>query len=113
MIGTEGRPGLRAAVDAGCAAAHIRALGPEDFPAPIRDFLNAMARERGDNASFERAGVPAVFFSSGESEDYHAPTDTPDRLDGAILAARAEAIHGTVLALVRTGRDAAATTGRE
>ncbi|MBI4955004.1 MAG: M20/M25/M40 family metallo-hydrolase, partial [Myxococcales bacterium] len=99
VIGTEGRPALRAVVDEACRGAGIRPVAPEDFPAFIRDALNRVAKGRGDNASFERVGIPSVFFSSGESDDYHEPTDTPDRLDGAILAARAEAIYRAVVGL--------------
>ncbi len=34
-----------------------------------------------DHASFYTAGVPVVFFHTGTHPDYHAPTDTADRLD--------------------------------
>jgi hypothetical protein len=37
---------------------------------------------RSDHAMFsEHLGVPVVFLSSGEHEDYHKPTDTPDKID--------------------------------
>ena len=38
---------------------------------------------RSDHYNFARNGVPAVFFFSGVHEDYHRPTDTPDKLDYA------------------------------
>lgn len=36
---------------------------------------------RSDHFNFARKGVPILFFTSGLHEDYHAVTDTPDRLD--------------------------------
>jgi hypothetical protein len=34
-----------------------------------------------DSASFDRAGVPCLNFFTGGHEDYHRPTDTPDKLN--------------------------------
>ena len=34
-----------------------------------------------DHARFYRAGVPVLFFHTGTHEDYHRPTDTPDKLE--------------------------------
>jgi len=36
---------------------------------------------RSDHYNFAKNGVPSVFFFSGVHEDYHRPTDTPDKLD--------------------------------
>lgn len=36
---------------------------------------------RSDHASFDNAGVPALFFFTGLHERYHAPEDIPDPLD--------------------------------
>ena len=36
---------------------------------------------RSDHYNFARSGIPSVFFFSGVHEDYHRPTDTPDKLD--------------------------------
>jgi Zn-dependent M28 family amino/carboxypeptidase len=101
IVGTEGRPGLRAIVDQGCRAGAMHAVAPEDFPDAIRDMINEQAKDRGDNASFERAGVPAVFFGSGESSIYHSAEDTLNVLDPEIMAERAEAILATILLLSR------------
>ncbi len=38
-----------------------------------------------DQKSFIEAGVPAVQIFSGANEDYHKPTDTPNKIDGAGL----------------------------
>jgi hypothetical protein len=34
-----------------------------------------------DSASFDRAGVPCLNFFTGGHEDYHRPTDTPEKLN--------------------------------
>lgn len=38
-----------------------------------------------DQKSFIAAGIPAVQLFSGPHDDYHRPTDTPDKVDGAGL----------------------------
>ncbi len=43
---------------------------------------------RSDHYNFAKNGIPIIFFFSGVHEDYHRPTDTPDK----ILFARAETI---------------------
>jgi Zn-dependent M28 family amino/carboxypeptidase len=35
---------------------------------------------RSDHYNFARHGIPAIFYFSGVHEDYHQPTDTPDKL---------------------------------
>lgn len=41
---------------------------------------------RSDHFNFARKGIPAVFFFAGMHEDYHRPTDTPDKIDYRKLA---------------------------
>ena len=36
---------------------------------------------RSDQAMFERLGIPVAFLFSDIHEDYHKPTDTPDKID--------------------------------
>jgi len=104
VVGMKGRAGFRRIVGAACAATGITPVGPEDFPAPISAILEKETEARGDNWPFERAGIPALFFGSGESDDYHQPTDVPETLVPAIMAARARAILATVLALSQADR---------
>lgn len=35
---------------------------------------------RSDHYNFAKKGIPAIFYFSGVHEDYHRPTDTPDKL---------------------------------
>ncbi|MEZ4438122.1 MAG: M28 family peptidase [Polyangiaceae bacterium] len=100
VLGTADRPVFRHAVDAGAAAAELEVWAPEDLPGPLRRLVENLASGRGDNFSFEAVGIPSLFFGAGESADYHQPTDTPDRLDPRLMAARAVAIDTVIRALV-------------
>lgn len=72
---------------------------PEDLPESLRKLVLSMAEGRSDHAPFEAVGIPTVFFSSGESPDYHQPTDTIARLDGTLLEKRARVVLEVVLKL--------------
>lgn len=41
---------------------------------------------RSDHFNFFKKGIPALFFFAGMHEDYHQPTDTPDKIDFAKMA---------------------------
>ncbi len=99
IVGTKRFPALRALVDTACKQEGIRAYAPGDFPELIAKEIERQSRGRGDNWPFARAGVPTVFFSSGESDDYHKPTDRVDTLEPNLMLARAKAIYRTVVAL--------------
>lgn len=36
---------------------------------------------RSDHYNFAEKGIPAIFFFNGTHEDYHRPSDTPDKID--------------------------------
>jgi Zn-dependent M28 family amino/carboxypeptidase len=94
-------PALAPLVRRACDGVGLRAVFPEDLPESLRGFVTSLARGRGDHAPFESGGVPTVFFSSGESPDYHRPSDTADKLDGALMERRARCIVETVSELTR------------
>ncbi|MEE8468826.1 MAG: M28 family peptidase [Planctomycetota bacterium] len=55
---------------------------------------------RSDHAMFsEYLKVPVVFLSSGEHDDYHKPTDTPDKIDYDKIARVARTVLRLVAAL--------------
>jgi hypothetical protein len=95
LAGARRYPGLRALADA--AVGDV--IAGEDLPDAIEREVDRATARRGDSTPFEDAGIPALFFGSGESSDYHAPTDTIDRLHPAILERRARAIARLVVAL--------------
>jgi Zn-dependent M28 family amino/carboxypeptidase len=47
---------------------------------------------RSDHYNFAKHGVPAVFYFNGLHDDYHRPTDTPDKINYSLLAKRAQLI---------------------
>jgi hypothetical protein len=50
---------------------------------------------RSDHYNFARNGVPAVFYFNGLHDDYHRPSDTPDKINYPLLAKRAQLIFYT------------------
>ena len=50
---------------------------------------------RSDHYNFAKKGVPAVFYFSGLHDDYHRPTDTPDKIRYELLSRRAQTIFYT------------------
>jgi hypothetical protein len=81
-----------ARVRAAAQAEGVRAVTIGDLPASLQASVLEMSRGRGDHYPFEKKGIPYVFFSSGESSDYHEPSDTADKLEPEILEARARVI---------------------
>lgn len=59
-------------------AATRRSLGitPMRDPWPQESFFT-----RSDHYNFARRGVPALFFFNGVHDDYHQPSDSPDKID--------------------------------
>lgn len=55
----------------------------EDLELPVAAVAQTRVGDFSDYAAFRRAGAPYLFFSCGEWEHYHQPSDTPDRLDFA------------------------------
>lgn len=50
---------------------------------------------RSDHYNFAKNGVPAIFYFNGLHEDYHRPTDTPDKINYELLEKRARLIFYT------------------
>ena len=111
VLGTKGQPVLRTLVDGACRSAGLAAVTPEDLPGPLGKLVEAYSERRGDSWPFEFAGIPALFFSSGESDDYHAPGDTPEKLRPELMVRRARAIHQTVVELSKLDRRGIVTPG--
>jgi hypothetical protein len=68
--------------DLGATLARVEAAHPElgmtvrDDPWPAERFYY-----RSDHYHFARRGVPILFFFSGPHEDYHRPSDHPEKID--------------------------------
>ncbi|WP_298903073.1 M28 family metallopeptidase [uncultured Psychroserpens sp.] len=50
---------------------------------------------RSDHYNFAQKGVPVIFYFNGEHEDYHEPTDTPDKINYSLLEKRTKLIFAT------------------
>ncbi|WP_207513454.1 M28 family peptidase [Longitalea luteola] len=50
---------------------------------------------RSDHYNFARKGVPIIFYFNGTHNDYHRPTDTPDKINYKLMAKRAQLIFYT------------------
>lgn len=73
MVGGTGTsPGFDAILDV--------ALADDPSLVVIRDRVGAAPS---DNASFHLAGVPVLFFFTGEHADYHKPSDDAERINAA------------------------------
>jgi hypothetical protein len=50
---------------------------------------------RSDHYNFAKKGVPIIFYFDGIHNDYHRPTDTPDKINYDIMAKRAKLVFYT------------------
>jgi hypothetical protein len=50
---------------------------------------------RSDHYNFARKGVPIIFYFNGTHNDYHRPTDTPDKIQYDLMMKRARLIFYT------------------
>jgi len=50
---------------------------------------------RSDHYNFARKGVPIIFYFNGTHNDYHRPTDTPDKIQYDLMTKRARLIFYT------------------
>jgi Zn-dependent M28 family amino/carboxypeptidase len=50
---------------------------------------------RSDHYNFAKHGIPVAFFFDGIHEDYHQPTDDPEKIDYNALQKRAQLVFAT------------------
>ncbi|MFV0540529.1 MAG: M28 family metallopeptidase [Aestuariibaculum sp.] len=50
---------------------------------------------RSDHYNFAKHNIPVIFYFNGTHDDYHKPTDTPDRIEYDLLENRARLIFAT------------------
>lgn len=50
---------------------------------------------RSDHYNFAYKGIPVIFYFNGEHEDYHKPTDTPEKINYVLLQKRTQLIFAT------------------
>jgi len=54
---------------------------------------------RSDHYNFAKKGIPAIFYFNGVHDDYHKPTDTPDKIDYPLLTKRTQLAFGLAFEL--------------
>lgn len=50
---------------------------------------------RSDHYNFAYNNIPVIFYFNGDHEDYHQPTDTPDKINYPLLQKRTQLIFST------------------
>lgn len=50
---------------------------------------------RSDHYNFAAKKVPVIFYFNGEHDDYHKPSDTPDKIDYELLQKRSRLVFAT------------------
>lgn len=50
---------------------------------------------RSDHYNFAKHNIPVIFYFNGVHEDYHQPSDTPDKIEYALLQKRVRLIFAT------------------
>lgn len=55
---------------------------------------------RSDHYNFAKNGVPAIFYFNGLHDDYHKPSDTPEKINYELLAKRTRLIFYTAWEIV-------------
>jgi Zn-dependent M28 family amino/carboxypeptidase len=50
---------------------------------------------RSDHYNFAKKNIPIIFYFNGVHEDYHKPTDTPDKIEYELMAKRAQLVFQT------------------
>jgi hypothetical protein len=98
VTGATRYPFFAEVIETASREAGLQVFGTRNIPL-LTALVENLAKNRSDHAPFERAGIPNVFFGSGECDDYHQPTDTVEKLVPELMARRARAIYGTVAAL--------------
>ncbi len=56
--------------------------------------------QRSDHYNFAKNNVPIIFYFNGAHDDYHKPTDTPDKIDFPLIKKRAQLVFLTAWELV-------------
>lgn len=91
VAGTGPSPGLRPDVEAVAAASRVHVHLGHDRPWYRAGLLEDWT-EGSDHGAFAAAGVPYLYLGVEDHADYHAPTDTFDRIDTAFYADVAELV---------------------
>ena len=59
---------------------------------------------RSDHYNFAKNNIPVIFYFNGTHNDYHQPSDTPDKIDYNLLETRTKLIFATAWQLANQDR---------
>ncbi|HYP52261.1 MAG TPA: M28 family peptidase, partial [Pyrinomonadaceae bacterium] len=59
---------------------------------------------RSDHFNYARKGIPIIFYFDGEHEDYHKPSDTPDKIDYQKMERVARTVFVTATEIANAAR---------
>jgi len=93
-------PFLRPHVEQAAALHTVRVLTGHDRPMPLAGLVENWTGSS-DHRVFHEAGIPYLYFGVEDHPDYHAPTDTFERLNRAFLARSANLILEVAIGLDR------------
>jgi Zn-dependent M28 family amino/carboxypeptidase len=80
VAGTSHRPALKPLLEPVAARAKIKVLFGHDSGGGQNDWTT-----QSDHAAFHEAGIPFIYFGVEDHPDYHKPTDTADKINGAFF----------------------------
>ncbi len=95
VLGADDSPPLLAFAREACEVEDLAIFTLADYPL-LRPYIEPMTENRDDSAPFRSAGIPTLFFSTSEHDDYHLTTDTPDKVDPAVALRIARAVYRSV-----------------
>ncbi len=98
--GTWKEPALRRVLTDVQKAAEVKILFGHDRPMWRAGFVENWTTQS-DHGSFHEAGIPFLYFGVADHDDYHRPTDTPERIDPVFFGNVADMV---VEALVQLDR---------
>lgn len=89
--------------DLGATLAKVNAAYPDLGVTAMRDpWPQESFFTRSDHYNFARRGVPALFFFNGVHDDYHQPSDSPDKIDAEKEARIVRLIYHVSLAVANS-----------
>ena len=68
---------------------------------------------RSDHYNFAVKNIPVIFYFNGEHEDYHLPSDTPDKIEYELLEKRTKFIFATAWQIANQDNKLALDTDNE
>ncbi|MGH9386766.1 MAG: M28 family peptidase [Vicinamibacterales bacterium] len=99
--GTYQHPELKPVLEEVAKRAPVALLFGHDKPLTVAGGVQDWTSQS-DHGSFQKAGIPFIYFGVEDHADYHRPTDTADKINRGFFVDAAETILDAVIALDRS-----------